>query len=141
MKPLGTAGSPVNRVRKLVDVTIRLTALFCLSSALSFAEVWSGALVDSKCYAALERNVNPTDTLTNVDHDGNLEIRYCAPRPKTKSFSVVQADGTILSFDSAGNVKATELVRITGKRSRFFVAVTGDRSGDTVRVDSIAVAR
>jgi len=122
-------------------LAIRLTTLFCLSSALGFAEIWSGALVDSKCYAAEERNVNPTDTLTNVDRDGNLEIRYCSPRPKTKSFAVVQADGTTLSLDSVGNAKAAELVRITGKRSLFFVAVTGNRSRDTIRVDSIAVAR
>jgi hypothetical protein len=140
-KPIGTARSLFNRVRKLLDITIRLTALFCLLSAFSFAESWSGALVDSKCYAAEERNVNPTDTLTNVDRDGNLEIRYCSPKPKTKSFAVVQADGTILSLDSAGNAKAAELVRTAGKRSLFFVALTGDRSSGTIRVDSIAVAR
>jgi hypothetical protein len=120
---------------------VRLTALLCLLSALSFAESWSGALVDSKCYATEERNVNPTDTLTNVDRDGNLELRYCSPKPKTKSFAVVQADGTILSLDSAGNAKAAELVRTTGKRSLFFVALTGVRSSGGIRVDSIAMAR
>ena len=124
-----------------MTLTIRLAALFCLSSALGFAEVWSGALVDSKCYAAEERNANPTDTLTNVDRDGNLEIRYCSPRSKTKSFAVVQADGTILSLDSAGNAKAAELVRTAGKRSLFFVALTGVRSSGGIRVDSIAMAR
>jgi hypothetical protein len=124
-----------------MGITIRLTALFCLSSALGSAEIWSGALVDSRCYAAEERNVNPTDTLTNVDRDGSLEIRYCSPKPKTKSFAVVQADGTILSLDSSGNAKAAELVRTTGKRSLFFVAITGDRSRGGIRVDSIAMAR
>ena len=31
-------------------LTARLAALICLSSALSYAENWTGALVDSNCY-------------------------------------------------------------------------------------------
>ena len=74
-------------------LTLRLAALLGLSVALGFAENWSGSLVDSKCYASAERNVNPTDTLTNVDRDGNEEIHFCSPSSKTKSFSVVHFDG------------------------------------------------
>ena len=70
-----------------------LAALLCLSPVLSFAGSWSGSLVDSKCYDALERNVNPTDTLYNVDRDGYREIRYCSPTTKTKYFAVVPFDG------------------------------------------------
>jgi hypothetical protein len=124
-----------------VALTTRLATLFCLSSALGFAATWTGDLVDSKCYASEERNVNPTDTLTHVDRDGNREIRYCSPRAKTKSFAVVQADGTIYTLDSAGNAKAAELVRAIGKQSRFVVAVTGALSKDTINVDSIAMAK
>ena|SRR5579862_3468655 len=74
-------------------LTMEVVSLLCLSSALCFAESISGVLVDSKCYAAEERNVNPTDTETYVDRDGNFEIRYCHPREKTKSFTVVPPDG------------------------------------------------
>jgi hypothetical protein len=122
-------------------LAMRLAALFCLSAALGFARIWTGALVDSKCYASEERNVNPTDTLTSVDRDGNREIRYCTPRAKTKSFAIVQADGTIVALDSAGNAKAAELVRATGKQSRFIVAVTGALSKDTISVESITIAK
>ncbi len=45
---------------------LRIPVLLGLSGALGFAENWSRSLVDSKCYASRERNVNPTDTLTNV---------------------------------------------------------------------------
>jgi len=124
-----------------VALTMRLAALFCLSSALSFAGIWTGALVDSKCYASEERNVNPTDTMTYVDRDRNLEIRFCTPRAKTKSFAIVQADGTVVTLDAGGNAKAAELVRGTGKQSRFAVAVTGALSKDTISVDSIAMAK
>jgi hypothetical protein len=116
-------------------------AFFCLASGLVFAESWTGALVDPKCYDALERNVNPTDTLTHVDRDTNQEIRYCSPNAKTKLFGIVEQDGTILRFDSAGNAKAAELVRTIHKKDRLYVAVTGEMSGKTIKVDSISVAR
>jgi hypothetical protein len=121
--------------------TLRLAALLCLSSALSFAATWSGVLVDSKCYDAEQRNVNPTDTLTNVDRDGNREIRYCSPNAKTKSFALVQSDGPSLKLDSAGDAKAAELIPKTSKKFRLNVAVTGEVSSNIIKVDSIAIAK
>lgn len=121
--------------------TMRLAVLVCLSSALGIAEDWSGTLVDSKCYENEERNVNPTDTTTYVDRDINLEIRFCSPGAKTKSFAIVQPDGLSFKLDSAGNAKAAELVRNTGKRPRFTVAITGERSGNTIRVDLISMGK
>src|SRR5580704_16132508 len=120
---------------------MRLAAFLCLSSALSFAGSWSGALVDSKCYDSEERNVNPTDTMTSVDRDKDLEIRYCSPSAKTKSFAVVQQDGMGFKLDSVGNAKAAELVRKTGKKSHFAVAITGEMSRNTIKVDLISIAR
>jgi hypothetical protein len=79
--------------------------------------------------------------LTNVDRDGNREIRYCSPSAKTKSFTVVQADGPALKLDSAGNAKAAGLVPKTGKRSRLFVAITGELENNAIKVDSISIAR
>jgi len=124
-----------------MTVSTRLAALLFLSSALSYAGSWSGALVDSKCWGNEERNVNPTDTSTYVDRDRNMEIRYCSPSAKTKVFGVVQSDGMSLTLDSAGNAKAAELVRKTGKKSLFAVQVTGEMLGSTVKVDSISMAR
>jgi hypothetical protein len=124
-----------------VMLAVRIAALVCFSSALSFAESWSGALVNSKCWAAEERNVNPTDTTTYVDRDRNLEIRLCSPNAKTKSFAVVQPDGLSFQLDAAGNTKAAELIRQTGKGSVFTVAITGERMKNTIKVDSISIAR
>ncbi len=89
---------------------MKVVSLLCVSSALSFAGTVSGVLVDSKCYAAEERNVNPTDTETYVDRDRNFEIRYCHPRPKTKFFAIVTIDGESFELDPAGNAKTVELV-------------------------------
>jgi hypothetical protein len=119
----------------------RLAALVCLSSALGFAESWSGALVNSRCWTAEERNVNPADTTTFVDRDRNLEIRFCSPNAKTKSFAVVLPDGLSFQLDDAGNTKAAELIRQSGKQSVFTVAVTGERIKNTVKVESISKTR
>lgn len=120
---------------------LRVAASLVLSSALSFAGNWSGVLVDAKCFSSEERNVNPTDTLTNVDRDRNLEIEYCSPRTKTKSFAVVQRNGLSFYLDSAGNAQAVELVRKTGKKSVFPVVITGEMTKNTVKVDSISMAK
>lgn len=118
-----------------------IAALTLLSSALGFAGTWSGTLVDSKCYGSEERNVNPTDTLTSVDRDQNAELRYCSPSARTKSFTFVEHDGTSSILDLAGDAKAAELVRKTGKKSRFAVDVTGEKSKHTLKVASISLAK
>ena len=119
----------------------RLALSLCLSSVIASAGTFSGSLVDSKCFAAEERNVNPTDTQTSVDRDQNLEVRYCAPRAKTKSFAVIAPDGTIYALDAAGNLKAAALVRNAGKKSRLAVAVNGELNRNTIQVDSISALR
>jgi hypothetical protein len=117
-----------------------LIALF-ISCGILCADTWSGALVDAKCFDAQDRNVNPTDTLTFVDRDRNREIRYCVPRAKTKSYSVVLPDGLSIHLDAAGNVKAADFVRAAGNREIFRVTVSGEKNGKQVRVDSIADAQ
>ncbi len=124
-----------------MTLTMQVVSLLCLSSALSSAETVSGVLVNSKCYAAEERNVNPTDTQTYVDRDRNSEISYCHPRAKTKSFAIVTPDGRSIELDSAGNAKAAELVRRSAKKSRYEVAVVGGISKDVITVDSISPLR
>jgi hypothetical protein len=120
---------------------VRLAVLLFLVSASGFAGTWSGSLVDSKCFAASERNVNPNDTLTAVDRDQNQEIRYCSPGLKTKSFAVVDANGLSFALDSAGNAKAAEFVRHAGKKPRLAVVVTGKLANRTIAVDSISAPR
>ncbi|MGA2712045.1 MAG: hypothetical protein ABSG41_02980 [Bryobacteraceae bacterium] len=119
----------------------RLAFFLCLFSVLSFAESWSGVLVDSRCWGAEERNVNPTDTLTSVDRDTNRAIRYCSPTAKTKFFAIVQPDGLSFKLDSAGDAKAAELIRNNGRKSLYRVAVTGNVNKNTINVDSIVIAR
>ena len=119
----------------------RMIAVLCLASALGYAESWTGLLVNSKCYAALERNHGPNDTETYVDRDRNSEIRYCAPNAKTKLFAVVEDTGDQLDFDDAGNAKAADLVKNTGKKRYYPVVVTGEVTKNTVKVETISAAK
>ena len=120
---------------------VRFAMLLGLASTACFAETWSGPLVDSKCYGAEQRNVNPTDTQTAVDVDRGYEIQYCSPTRKTKRFAIVGPEGERLKLDDAGNTKAADLVRSAKKRTPFAVTVTGVRAGNRVQVDSITAQR
>ena len=122
-------------------LALRFVVLLLMASALGFAGIWQGALVDSKCYSAMERNMNPTDTTTYVDRDLRHEILYCSPSSKTRFFGVVQRDGVSFAFDSAGNQKAAELIRVNGKRSIFVVAIVGEIANKVIQVDSILAAK
>lgn len=124
-----------------MNAAMRFVSLLCLAAGPAFAGSWSGYLVDSKCFEISEQNTNPTDTLTFVDRDRDLEARLCAPSAKTKSFVLMEQYGLSFKLDSAGNARAAELVRKTGKKSPFVVTVTGEASKNTVKVDSISIAR
>jgi len=73
-----------------------------------------------------------------IDRDMDLELRYCAPKAKTRHFAIVQPDWSALAFDPAGNVKAAALMRTAGKKRYVPVEVTGQLDKRTIRVDSIA---
>ena len=117
---------------------LRLAIVVCFASPAAFPATWSGVLVDSKCYAAEERNVDPHDTLTNVDRDKYQEFWYCSPNKKTRSFGVVQDDGTMVRLDPAANAKVEEVVRQAGKQTPFAVTVTGERTDRLVKVETIS---
>jgi hypothetical protein len=109
-------------------------------------ETWSGYLVDAKCYQIEEENVNPTDTMMNVDRDRDLEVRMCMPNAKTTTFAVVESSGLSFKLDPAGNAKAAALIPAPGKKNVVTVSVTGQwigevrRKRDTVAVDTISLA-
>jgi hypothetical protein len=128
-------------IGKHMALVVRLATVVFLASTVCLAGNWSGALVDSKCYDSLERNVNPHDTLGNVDRDRGQEIRYCSPTGKTKAFAIVDHDGYRFKLDVGGNTQAAELVQKTGKKPLYIVAVTGEMKKKTIKVDSISVIR
>ena len=117
---------------------IPFAALFFLAAPLAFAESWTGYLVDSRCYDAAERSVNPFDA-PNASRDKELEIRQCPASAKTKSFAVVGRDQeSRFKLDPFGNELAVAFVRKFGKKPLRQVTVTGERHFDTIIVKSIS---
>jgi hypothetical protein len=117
---------------------LRLAFLLPLGSMLTFAASWSGALVDSKCYTSAQQNVShghPGSTNTK------RAVRSCSPNKKTNSFAIVQQVGMTFNLDGRGNEKAHELILKEGKKDHFVVNVTGDLTQETIKVDTISMAR
>ena len=117
----------------------QLAVLLGLASSPALAANWSGPLVDSKCFEARQRNRNPFETHP-ASTDVGEAIRYCSPKAKTKSFGVVQPDGTVLKLDSGGNEKARQLILKAGK-APYKVEVAGEKAKNTIKVDTISVAQ
>jgi hypothetical protein len=114
--------------------------LLCCAPGFAFAESWTGALVNSKCYDNEVSNTNPSNTDAAVNTDKDAEIRYCHPNAKTKSFAVVDFDGSIHKLDAEGNTKAEGFVRANPQKSRYRVEVTGEKNRDVIKVESIRLA-
>jgi hypothetical protein len=117
-----------------------LAALVLSGAATLFAETWTGYLVDSKCYAAEERNVNPHDPTFNTNHDRGYQVLFCRPKARTTSFAIVDYDGYSFELDAPGNTKAANLVRQTKGKGALKVKVTGEKQKQTLIVDSISPA-
>jgi hypothetical protein len=119
-----------------MTLTVRLAFFLSLASVPSFAAHWSGALVDSECYATAQKNVS-------FEHPGSTNtrrpIRSCSPNEKTKSFAIVQVNGMAISLDSDGNEKARAFVLKEGKKSPFMINVVGEMSQDALKVDTISM--
>ena len=54
-------------------------------------------------------------------------------------FGVYTADGKYIAFDAAGNKKAEAALRASKKKTDLQVAVTGDVSGDNMKVATLAL--
>lgn len=112
-----------------------------LCSTPALAGSWTGVLVDGKCYANEESNVNPDDIGVDAARDRNLEVRYCRPTPHTKSFTLVQPDGQSFVLDAAGNQKAAGIAARAPKKSHLVVTVNGEANRGTIAVTAVSFLR
>jgi ribosomal protein S17 len=116
-------------------------AVLLFASTPLLAENWTGYLVDAKCYASEERNVNPFAPSFDANHDRAYEISVCRPKVRTKEFTVIDVNGQSFKLDPSGNAKAAEFVREIGQKRLLYVKVTGDRHDKTITVESISLAK
>lgn len=117
-----------------------LLSVLSLVSVVGPAGTWSGALVDSKCYASKQGNVNPNET-SFASTDTRGAVRYCSPTKKTKLFGLVLKDGSAFKLAPSGNKKVLDLLLSVGKKDLYVVDVTGEENRGAVQVESITMAK
>jgi hypothetical protein len=109
-----------------------------MACALSFAQSWSGYLVDWDCYARDQSNTNRY--AGTVDREMSAVLKQCAPSAKTKALAEVLPGWDSLKLDSSGNAKAAELAAKSGKKL-VQVTVTGARNHDSIKVSVTKTAQ
>jgi hypothetical protein len=121
-----------------MKLTLQFAVLLSLTSVVSSAASFRGALVDAGCFDSAQNN-------TSHGHPGSGDIKRalhsCAPNEKTTRFSVVPQVGMAIHLDADGNDKAHNLVLKEGKKSPFMVNVTGDSSEDILKVTAITISK
>ena len=105
-----------------------LTMMGTFSLGLQAAsETWKGvSLVDSMCAAKVKKDPDKHPT-------------KCAIQCQGSGYGILTSDGTFLKFDSAGNDKALAALKATKKTDHLRATVTGEKDGDTIKVESLSL--
>jgi hypothetical protein len=102
-----------------------MLVLFLPASAA--AETWKNApLVDAMCS-------------TKAKPDPDSHTTKCALACAKGGFGILTADGAYLKFDEAGNREAAAALKNTKKENKLRATVTGERDGDTIKVQSLSL--
>ena len=115
---------------------VRLFVIVGLVAAFGFlayaAEV-QGILLDRMCSTKI---VADKDQKAAQNH-----TRECALMSDCveAGYGVFTADGKFLTFDPAGNQKAEQALKASKKKANIKVQVTGDQSGDSLKVTAIKI--
>ena len=113
----------------------KAATILCFAGVCSYAETWTGKLVDATCYDSKATPSSATEKtkLGNVDKD-------CAPTASTTTYAI-HVNGKFYKLDSSGNAKIGADLKSgaikADKDGDVHASVTGSLSGDTVTVDTV----
>jgi len=101
-----------------------------LLAGLASAAQVQGVLMDKMCSAK---------AVSGGQKAAQEHTLQCALMPpcQQSGYGVFTADNKFLTFDSAGNEKALTALKASTKKDDIQVTVTGDVSGDTIKVASL----
>ncbi len=89
------------------------------------AEDWHNvALVDNHCVSKVKANPD-------------AHTRACMLQCQREGYGIVTTDGSYLKFDANGNEQALKLLRASDKKDHLRVNVSGERQGDTIKVQQV----
>ena len=107
-----------------------LAAALAAGVAVAEQKTISGYLLDKACSA---------DALKKGQKVAKEHGKDCALMDDCmkSGFGVFTADGKFIAFDAAGNTRAVSALRAAKKDTGFQVTVTGDASGDSIKVATL----
>ncbi len=99
-----------------------LLVLVIAAPIFAAVETWNNVpLVDSNCAAKVKDNPD-------------AHTKDCAMQCAKSGLGILTSDGTFLKFDKKGQTDAMAALQSTSKTDHLRATVTGERSGDTVKV-------
>ena len=110
-----------------------LAAMWLAVPAFSQQKTLSGYLIDRACSADAVKKGEKAAKEHGLDC---ALMEDCAK----SGFGVYTADGKFLTFDAAGNKRALAALKASKKKADLQVTVTGEVSGDTVKVASLKLS-
>ncbi len=97
----------------------------------------NGYLIDKMCGSMMEKKTAEKAMASAAKH-----TKACATEESCAASGYgIMIDGKWTPFDEAGNKKATEFLKKTKAEDHLFVAVSGAREGNVVKVSSIKEAK
>lgn len=87
------------------------------------------------------KNVTVIDTLclSKFKADPDEHTTQCALQCVKGGYGLINADGSYLKFDAAGNEKTVGALKATKKADHLRATVSGEKDGDTIKVTSISI--
>jgi hypothetical protein len=111
-------------VKKLAVV---LVVASIIVPALAVAETWTNVpLIDKNC-------------VEKVKADPDKHETSCLIMCSKSGYGVLTSDGTWVKFDKKGNEEALKALKATTKENGIRVTVTGERTGDTIKVATLKI--
>ncbi len=109
-------------------ILLALVVLFLAVPLFAAVETWTNvALMDSMCVDKAK---------ANPDAHKLTCLQMCA---KHSDIGILTSDGQFLKFDKEGKQKAVAALEKVKKEDHIRATVTGERSGDTIKVKTLAI--
>jgi len=108
--------------------------MLCLGAAFTYAETWTGKVLDASCYDAQKTATKSHEDLA----------RTCVPTATTTDFAIQTADGKVYKVGSGTYEFVADVRNAVLKKDKdgdMHARVTGKREGDTVKVDAIILEK
>ena len=106
---------------------LALIVLALVLPGLLAAETWKNAtLVDTMC-------------AQKIKDKPDKHTKTCALNCSGSGMGILTSDGTFLKFDEEGNKKAIAALKSSDKSDHLRATVTGEKEGDTIKVESVSL--